>query len=360
MEDLWKGELKRMQTRNRLFFLDNLKVFLIMLVVAHHAGQPYGGSGGWWYFTTSNSPGLGAFFAVNAAFFMSLFFLISAYLVPTSLQRKSIGPFLRDRLARLGIPLIIGFVLLIPISWPEINFGHLWFLQHLLIYVVIYVMVQFLAQKYRKVRRDEFADKPFPHPFAIILFAILISLLTFFIRIMFPIDHWIGFLGVIQTEFAHVPQYVSFFMVGLVAAKHHWFNKIPKSIGITWLFVGIVIAFILYSGQITSFQTGGWNWGSLGYSFTETFLCTGLCIGLLFLFQLKVNVSNSTLKILSANAYSVYIFHVFIVVGLQYIVEPLPVSAYFKFFLVVVLGISLSFFISHFIIRKIPYLKKML
>lgn len=176
-------------TRKRLYFLDNLKIFLIMLVVAHHAGQPYGGSGGWWYFTTSNSPGLGAFFAVNAAFFMSLFFLISAYFIPASLERKGAGPFLRERFIRLGIPLVIGFLLLIPFSWPEINFGHLWFLQHLLIYVGIYAIIQSIARKYR---RDEYIHRPFPSQIVIILFTVFVSLLTFLIRIKYPIDHWIS------------------------------------------------------------------------------------------------------------------------------------------------------------------------
>jgi hypothetical protein len=36
--------------KSRLFFVDNLRVGLIALVVAHHAGQAYGPTGGWWYY----------------------------------------------------------------------------------------------------------------------------------------------------------------------------------------------------------------------------------------------------------------------------------------------------------------------
>lgn len=87
---------------NRIYFSGNLKVALIMLVVAHHAGQPYRGSEGWWYFKTVDSPGLGSFFAVNAAFFMSLFFMISAYFLPATFNKKGASKFLKGRFQRLG------------------------------------------------------------------------------------------------------------------------------------------------------------------------------------------------------------------------------------------------------------------
>ncbi|TCZ81268.1 acyltransferase, partial [Paenibacillus albiflavus] len=86
-----------------------------MLVVAHHAGQPYGGSEGWWYFKTVDSPGLGSFFAINAAFFMSLFFMISAYFMPATFNKKGASKFLKERFQRLGIPLLIGFFIIIPL-----------------------------------------------------------------------------------------------------------------------------------------------------------------------------------------------------------------------------------------------------
>lgn len=347
-----------MTLKNRIIFLDNLKVFLIMLVVSHHAGQPYGGSNGWWYFKTDDSPGLGAFFAVNAAFFMSLFFLISAYFVPRSLEKKGMKVFLRERFSRLGIPLIIGFLMLIPFSWPVINFGHLWFLQHLLIYVITFAIVKRYLLNPRQANQD--IHKPFPSFVVILLFTAFVSLVTFIVRIWYPIDHWIGFLGFIQTEFAHVPQYVFFFIVGLIAAENDWFNRIPRRVGIMCIVIGLIIAAIFYSRKITTFQTGGLNFGNLQYSFLETFLCMGMCVGLIFLFHQIANKTNTLMRTLSLNAFTVYIIHVPVVVTLQYFVELIPVSAYFRLILVIILGILASFSISHIFIRKIPYINKVL
>jgi len=37
-----------MTNTNLLYYLDNLRVAVIILVIAHHVGQAYGPTGGWW------------------------------------------------------------------------------------------------------------------------------------------------------------------------------------------------------------------------------------------------------------------------------------------------------------------------
>ena len=94
------------RTAGRLVFLDNLRVPLTILVVAHHAGQAYGPTGGRWpVFNPERAAILGPFFTVNASFFMGLFFLLSAYFLPAAYDRKGAAAFLRDRSLRLGLPL---------------------------------------------------------------------------------------------------------------------------------------------------------------------------------------------------------------------------------------------------------------
>ena|SRR5438477_77773 len=91
-------------------YLDSLKVLLTALVIAHHAGQAYGPTGGRWpIFEPERAGILGPFFSVNAGFFMGLFFLISAYFVPLSFDRKGGSAFLRYRFVRLGVPLLVAW-----------------------------------------------------------------------------------------------------------------------------------------------------------------------------------------------------------------------------------------------------------
>ncbi len=95
----------------RTFFIDRLRVVLTALVIVHHTAITYGGAGGWFYREVTDaalpsSRALTVLCAVNQAFFMGLFFLLAGYFTPSSLARKGTGPFLWDRLLRLGVPLL--------------------------------------------------------------------------------------------------------------------------------------------------------------------------------------------------------------------------------------------------------------
>jgi hypothetical protein len=143
------------------------------LVIVHHSVEPYA-SARTMYTRLPDPPvpGRWAFLEVNAAFGMGIWFLLGGIFTPGSVDRRGLAGFLRDRAVRLGIPLIFAFLLLIPFEgwfyhlayepwpavgywdyfvhyflgfggrppnwpesrWPDANFGHLWFVEHLLLY----------------------------------------------------------------------------------------------------------------------------------------------------------------------------------------------------------------------------------
>lgn len=114
------GEHSMGTTPNRrIGYLDNIRVFLTALVVLHHFAITYGAPG-WWFYVEQPVDGLtGAilfpFVAINQAYFMGFFFLLSAYLLPGSLKRKGRRRFVADRLLRLGVPLVVYFLFLNPL-----------------------------------------------------------------------------------------------------------------------------------------------------------------------------------------------------------------------------------------------------
>lgn len=162
----------------RLDWLDTLRIALTILVVAHHSAQAYGPAD-WWYVEDGPRAGiLATLSALDGAFFMSLFFFVSAYFVPASYSRRGGRSFVRGRLLRLGVPVLAGALTLVPglmyayyvhyrgypeisfpryfadvylglgerpgdwsgPSWPDLQFGHLWFFQNLLAYSLLYAL----------------------------------------------------------------------------------------------------------------------------------------------------------------------------------------------------------------------------
>jgi len=103
----------------RLYYLDNLMIFLSVLVVLHHVSIGYGTMGGWCYVTSEKLTGtiqtvLSALTGIEASFSMSLFFFISAFLTIHSLEKKGVSKFIKARLIRLVVPLLFVMIILAP------------------------------------------------------------------------------------------------------------------------------------------------------------------------------------------------------------------------------------------------------
>jgi fucose 4-O-acetylase-like acetyltransferase len=140
---------QKADSKSRIAYMDQIKVFLTCLVVAHHAAQAYGPTGGVWVVTDgAKAPWLRHLFFINASFMMGMYFFISGYFMVFSIGRKSRFTFINDRLKRLGIPLLFFmFFVFLPFNYlgadtnknvvaffldtywnkPPIATGHLWF-----------------------------------------------------------------------------------------------------------------------------------------------------------------------------------------------------------------------------------------
>jgi hypothetical protein len=106
---------------SRLFFIDHLRAALVILVVLHHVGLVYGAGAPFYYVEPPmNDPlafvALLVFVLFNQAWFMGALFLIAGYFTPGSFDRKGPGSYLKGRLVRLGIPVLVFFFILGPIS----------------------------------------------------------------------------------------------------------------------------------------------------------------------------------------------------------------------------------------------------
>ncbi len=66
------------------------------------------------------------------------------------------------------------------------------------------------------------------------------------------------------------------------------------------------------------FVGGGVSVKALRYDIWEAFFCTSVCIGLLVLFRETFNWTNKLWNTMAQDAFAAYLFHVLVVVGVQY------------------------------------------
>jgi fucose 4-O-acetylase-like acetyltransferase len=367
--------------KSRMVYLDKLKVGLTILVIAHHAAQAYGPTGGQWpIFSPERSALLGPFFTVNASFFMGLFFLISGYFVPRAFDRKGTITFLKDRFQRLGIPLLFFCLLLTgpmlyfsqdePGSFRQfINyvypnevptlFAHMWFVAHLLVYAIGYALWRWLTQHSSFTGRLKLSV---PTHLTILIYVLVLTIVTAVVRIWYPIDRWETLL-VFPAEIAHLPQYVSLFVIGMMAYRGDWLQRLPTATGMIWLWIGLTAA----GGRYAYSLLGSREWlplilttSGLFWSLWEALICVGLCVGLLVLFRERDNGQSGKLLLLMAGAaYTAYIIHLLVVIGIQFGLDAVTLTPFAKFVLVALLGTILSFGIGH-LVRQLPNAKKIL
>ncbi|WP_347488062.1 acyltransferase family protein [Desulfoscipio sp. XC116] len=365
--------VKPIAKKSRLVFLDNLKVALILLVVAHHAGQAYGPENDWPILSIAKSAILGPFFDVNGAFFMGLFFLISAYFLPPSIDRKGVGTFLKSRLLRLGVPFIViviiifgpityfvdgidmpfwTYMILFYIGQGDFEVGHLWFIALLLFFFVCYAIVRLIAST--PIIKGKVITTP-PGYISLVIFSIALIIANYIIRIWFPVGEWVKILPFMPVEVGRCPQYVGFFIVGVFAYRYNWLNTFSTKTGLVWLAIGILAGAMHYIDSLIGLFPLSLDF----WTVLEGFIGVGLVTGSLVISREYWNKRGKLMTFMADNAFTVYLIHIFIIYLLQGIMEAISMGPFNKFMVVSIMGIILSFVLSHFI-RKIPFAKKFL
>ncbi len=369
--------MAQMHLPKRHFFLDNLKIALIFLVVAFHSAQAYGPAG-FWLFNGIGPVSSGAvqsffvfFFAAIGAFFMNFFFFISGCILPASISRKGARAFAFDRLQRLGVPLLVFFFAIMPVAWfflfkydfsqvPSLadfagfyvlEFHHLWFIALLLAFSLCYAAFSaWLDFSHTRI------SARLPRKRELAAFALFIGAVTFVVRVWSPLNEW-SFLHLV--EFAHFPQYASFFAAGIIAHRLQWLERFPERLGRLCLNFSALLgaglfALLALAGGFSNPQNlfGGLTFESFAYSFWETAFAVCIVAGASVFFREHLDFQNRLTMLLSENVYAVYLLHLVFVIALQRIFYSFSIPVLAKFALVLIGAFAASVLLAHFVLRR--------
>lgn len=365
---------------NRLNWIDNLRVLVIILVVILHAAVTYSGMGGWYYKENTEVDTFSTlFFAFYLTFmqawFMSMLFMVSGYFSRASLEKKGTRKFVAGRLKRLGIPLLVFIFLIQPISvrlaYPDLDLlqwyfggiksfqflswtGPLWFVEALLIFCLVYVYLfmpllkKLPAISFRLTTLNVF---------------ILIALITgvaFAVRLVYPIGS-----DFYNLQFGFFSGYVFLFAFGILAHKARTFEKITKGDGIRWLALSLGLGvpgwflLIFLGGPIDGDMRieGGMNWPAFFYALWESFICVTFILALTGLFKFRMDRGGRLQKFLSDNAFGVFVFHAPVLIGISMLLKEVSLYPLMKFVIVSVLAVSCSFGVA-WLVRRAGVLRR--
>jgi hypothetical protein len=364
--------------KSKIVYIDHLKVLLTAVVIVHHALVTYGAPGGWYYFEKTELVGaitaMTMVVSVDQSFFMGFFFFLSALFIPASLKRKGTTVFVKDRFFRLGIPLIFySFVQATVMNYLVyryagkhditfaqflsgydgwINVGVLWFVVALLLFTMCYVAWKSFANGNPKVLK-------LPTITQVLIFAAVLGVASFFVRLIFPIG-WV--LEPLGFQLGHFPQYIALFIIGLIAAESKWIEQVDqqhyRKLGI-FIVCMIVIGFpLIFSlklvfGHPLEWFVGGWHIASFLYASWEQIIGVSIMAALLAFGKKRLNVPSDFMNKMSRCAFAVYILHPFVLVVLSLLFKDWSADPAVKLLIVAPLGVVFSFLMGHLVI-KIP------
>ncbi len=383
------------EPKARLYFADYLRAALVSLVILHHTAITYGSSGSFYYTEPATDSAarvlLTLFISFNQAWFLGCFFLISGYFSPTSFDRKGPRQFLKDRLIRLGMPLLIFFSVINPIvvyvafshlpasqavasgftlplsffTWRfygnALGTGPMWFVELLLIFEFGYVL-------WRLARRNSQAQvsgRPFPTYRKIAAFIIMLALAAYLLRIVIPINAYVlGFPSLFD-----LPQYLSFFIIGTVAARGDWLMKMPGSTAKRLSIIALVASATLLPLAVMGTEVSSLGWGTLYgygtlssafYSLWDSIFAVGMSVFAISFFRTHFNHPGRFWKFSAQHFYTAYILQAPVIVTIAAVLlSSVSLESLLKFFLAAMTILPVTW-IAAYLVRKIPFADRVL
>jgi glucans biosynthesis protein C len=363
------------RARGRIAFLDNLRVLVIVLVVLIHLAIQYGWLSGETVVRAEPSDllalALAWFVTVTQVPLMALMFFISGFLTPGARERRGSGPFVRERLLRLGVPLLIYDLLINPLvlytgllvagepgaflaTYPSllvgIGTGPTWYLTNLLLFTVLYLLLR---------SRVEAAPRlPAPTAGRLLLVALGVTALTFLIRLAIPA----GWMNPLNLRVAHWPLYGAAFAAGGLAFRGGWLQQVGQRSPWPWLGAAALLALLAWPALASGAYgrlLGGLAPGAALFALWEALLTLCAGVGLLALFGRRFVTQSDFSQALAANAYGVYLLHVPVIVAVALLLRPLALPSLPLLLLATAIALPACFLVAA-LARRLPFAHRVL
>ncbi len=345
--------------KERIYYLDNLRSFALVLGPIFHVSIIYANEIG--YVVKSDILSDLFFFICHLihSFRMPLFFFLSGYFSELVLKKKGSSKFLKTRFEKLVIPTIFGIFCLASVEayflyiqknsylnfiefYPKFftkeffTYSHIWFLVNLILYSTLFFGL-------RKINLFLFK------PIQVIFLSFIILLSNIFINKNFTL---------LEIKILDFMYYLSFYFFGIISFKEDKFYSY-KFLNSKFysLFLFILLINYFYINKIDPY------WIDFKYIyeyrifhlFLESSLSWSIILFLLFQFQNKLNFDSKKLNYFRNSGITVYLVHHPISISLGYFFKNIDLSIYLKFLSQLILVYLISFFIYE-VIRRLKNL----
>lgn len=367
-------------TTHRLHHLDNLRSAMVLCILVLHAMLAYNVFGTWWYAADpAKQPGFEAIGFLLDSFPLPVLFFLAGFFAVPSLQRRGLKAFALGKGRRLGIPLVLTSLLLLPlIPWitlstrgiptpgplkfwatfavdgllpkwtlvqtiPDyaalgVQFSqyHLWFISLLLVFFAVSVPLLRLP---RRARQDS------PAKATLCIAAVCLGMLLLMTALggVTHVWSWAN-LRWLLFQPVRLPLYFGFYLLGVMAWRRSWLESgsLPGPLW-AWALAALVStgAYFVITGSLMTLP----YLLAPGQNLLLAVIRTGLSLAwlglLLRIFGHWAAGAGPLLASLAASSYAIYLLHLPICVVAQWMLVPVSLAPVLKAALVLALSLVL-------------------
>lgn len=360
----------------RQYFFDNLRAFIILLVVVFHVAMGFTTWNlDWW---PVNDIQKNVFFdwvvLSTDVYIMPIMYLIAGYFAPPVLLRKGTALFWRDKLWRIVLPWALGVLLVAPaISYVTVSrhtstmpdyfsfwaHGFLgpyyhqsvyWFLEILAVFFLLFTIAAAWKPAYFSRQTPGTPSAPF-FP----LFALLTAVPFFGAYLFFGPDQWLPVKFLFMIQPVRIGLYFCYFALGIYAWKKAWFT-----VGgyrpdlLRWGTAALVMLFVFMAYRVAFTLTLQIPvLVKAGHSLLFAFFSITAAMALIALFAKFADSDAYVWRRLAANSYSIYCIHMCVIIPLAYTVHEIPWNIWGKYLAVSACAVLFSFLIAEYLISPL-------
>lgn len=345
-----------METDKRIIAFDLLRVIMVLLLIAFHAGVSFTETeiDGWYYQDEHKNLIFDGVLAFIHCFRHPIFFMISGFVTDKMYKRYGAREVLKKRIYRLFIPFLIVALLFVPLTLDifkqlnpystspvdinELDFtyqsftGYVWFLYYLVLYNIIHNVIIAFKLNLRMNNISQWTK--------ILFTSTIITLLL----ILSGKETMQGDYSLLPSAFSMF-SYLLFYLYGIHLARNEaQFNDIRKS-SVLYFSLGTLFftSFLIVKSYELKYNTELLWLNAILNTMASIFYSLG-GLGLAMKYyrkQLKI------VRYISDSSYFVYLIHFPILMLLLLLTANTPYSAVTKFTFILIATLIISFLINY-------------
>ncbi len=361
--------------KNRLYFIDYIRVFAFLVLILFHSALPFVNYN-WEVKNEQKSETLLSIVLWFHQWRLPLLFFISGAGIYFSLKTRSILTFTLERFRRLFIPLVFAMFFTIPIQvyveylqkgrikesyfdfypsvwklipYPEgsLTWSHMWFIVYLLTFIVFLLPV-FSILKIKIV--EKYKDK-----FSLILSSKYLMFLVIFILY---VNYYLFYVkypeqGSLVDDWFVFNSSITYLILGYLFASSNlfWDNcEKYRKISLSMATITGIYLFINYYTPNNLPKTDGIN--AQVYFILDAVQIWSIILTLIGFAKKHLNASSEILQYLNQAVFPFFIIHQTIIVAIGYWVVQLKVSVLSKYLLLSILSSLFIFCIYEYVIKR--------